>query len=130
MAEGILRWLGGNTVESYSAGTHPGCLHPFAVQVMQEIGLDISNQYSKSVAEVMHVPFDVVITVCDDAAEACPIFPGEVVRLHWSFPDPAAVTNDESKLVAFRTVRDGLIERFRTFLGAQQLAPCGNRKAL
>jgi arsenate reductase len=121
MAEGILRWLGGESVESYSAGTNPSRVNPFAVRVMQEIGVDISGQRSKSVTEFLGKPIDVVITVCDNAAENCPTFPGRVERIHWSFPDPAAVEGDDAKLVAFRQVRDGLIERFRVFLQEKNL---------
>ncbi len=128
MAEGILRWLGGGAVESYSAGTHPGRLHPFAVRVMREIGVDISGQHSKSVAEFVGRPIDVVITVCDDAAEECPTFPGNVERIHWSVPDPAAAEGDEAKLVTFRAVRDGLVERFRAFLSARGITPFNDDK--
>jgi arsenate reductase (thioredoxin) len=123
MAEGVLRWLGGDRVESFSAGTHPSRVNPFAVQVMREIGVDISGQYSKPVTEFIGKPFDAVITVCDRAAETCPAFPGKTERIHWSFPDPAAVEGDEAKLAAFRSVRDGLIERFRSFLDERGLNP-------
>jgi arsenate reductase (thioredoxin) len=122
MAEGVLRWLGGDAVESYSAGTHPSRVNPFAIRVMDEIGVDIRGQHSKSVTEFLGQPIDVVITVCDNAAENCPVFPGRVERLHWSFPDPAAAEGDEAKLVSFRQVRDGLIERFRAFLRERNLA--------
>jgi arsenate reductase len=88
---------------------------------MNEIGIDISGHHSRSVMEFISQPIDVVITVCDNAAETCPAFPGNVERLHWSFPDPAAVEGDEQKLAAFRAVRDGLIERFRTFLQERHL---------
>ena len=116
MAEGVLRWLSGGAVESYSAGTNPSRVNPFAIRVMGELGVDISGQHSKSVAEFIGRPIDVVITVCDNAAENCPVFPGKVERIHWSFPDPAAAEGDEAKPTAFRQVRDGLIERFKTFL--------------
>lgn len=123
MAEGVLRALGGERVESYSAGTHPSQVNPFAIRVMREIGVDIGAQHSKSVTEFIGKPLDVVITVCDNAAENCPVFPGEVERLHWSYPDPAAAEGDEAKLTAFRAVRDGLIDRFSTFLQARQITP-------
>ncbi|MCL5275027.1 MAG: arsenate reductase ArsC [Chloroflexi bacterium] len=118
MAEGVLRWLGDGRVESYSAGTHPSWVNPLAIRVMGEIGIDISAQRSKSVLEFLDKPIDVVITVCDSAAENCPVFPGRVERIHWSFPDPAAVEGDEARLQAFRAVRDGLIARYREFLRA------------
>jgi arsenate reductase len=123
MAEGVLRQLGGERVESYSAGISPSRVNPFAIRVMQEIGVDISGQTSKSVMGFIDKPIDVVITVCDHAAETCPAFPGSVERIHWSFPDPAAVEGDEAKLIAFRAVRDGLIERFRGFLQERHLVP-------
>ena len=126
MAEGILRSLAGDRVEAFSAGTHPSGVNPFAIRVMQEIGIDISGQYSKSVMEFIGKPLDVVITVCDNAAENCPVFPGPVERIHWSFPDPAAAEGDQAKLVAFRAVRDGLIERFRTFLRERNLVATDN----
>jgi arsenate reductase len=129
MAEGILRWLGGDRVESFSAGTNPSRVNPFAIRVMQEIGVDISGQHSKSVTAFLNQPIDVVITVCDDAAETCPAFPGKVERIHWSFPDPAAVAGDEAKLAAFRHVRDGLIARFRTFLRERDLLPASSTGA-
>ena len=123
MAEGVLRALGGAAVVSYSAGTHPSRVNPFAIRAMHEIGVDISAQYSKAVTEFLGKPIDVVITVCDNAAENCPVFPGSVERLHWSFPDPAAAEGDEAKLVAFRAVRDGLIDRFSGFLRLHHIEP-------
>src|SRR5689334_7622018 len=126
MAEGILRSLAGDQVEAFSAGTHPSLLNPFAIRVMQEIGIDVSGQYAKSVMEFIGKPLDVVITVCDNAAENCPVFPSPVEHIHWSFPDPAAAECDEAKLVAFRAVRDGLIEHFRTFLRERNLVVTGN----
>jgi arsenate reductase len=123
MAEGVLRVLGGDAVESYSAGTHPSRVNPFAIQAMQEIGVDISAQYSKSVQEFIGKPVDVVITVCDNAAENCPVFPGNVERLHWSLPDPAAAEDADAKLIAFRAVRDGLIDRYSQFLRERAIEP-------
>jgi arsenate reductase (thioredoxin) len=113
MAEAWLHYLGGSTYEAYSAGTHPTSVNPLAVQVMAECHLDISQARSKSVTEFLHQPFDYVITVCDRAAEECPIFPGKAQRLHWSFPDPAAETGSHAeRLQAFRNVRDGLYFQF------------------
>jgi arsenate reductase len=109
MAEGFLRYLGGSAFEAHSAGTEPGELHPLAVAVMAEEGIDISGQRAKSVDDFVQQQFDYVITVCDDAKEACPFFPNATNRLHWSFPDPSAAGGTrEERLAAFRQVRDGI----------------------
>ena len=113
MAEGWLRSMGGSAYAAFSAGTHPTVVNPLAIQAMAERHIDISQARSKSVTEFLDQPFDYVITVCDQAAEQCPIFPGKAERLHWSFPDPAAVTGDDAeRLQAFRDVRDGLYFQF------------------
>ena len=115
MAEGVLRRYGSDRYEVFSAGTKPLTVHPAAVQVMKEIGIDISNHRPKHVDEFKGQTFDFVITVCDNAKESCPHFPGHVKRLHWQFPDPPhgqAVT--ESVLTEFRKVRDMLHEKFKT----------------
>ena len=116
MAEGVLRHLAGDRVEAFSAGSKPSAVNPAAIRVMAEIGIDISAHRSKSLMEFIQQPFDFVITVCDNAAETCPVFPGRAQRIHWSFPDPAAVQDDEARLAAFRSVRDGLIEQFSQFI--------------
>jgi arsenate reductase len=117
MAEGWLRHLAGERFEVFSAGTAPSVVNPLAIQVMAEVGIDISRHRSKSVAEFLGQPFDFVITVCDQAAETCPIFPGPAQHIHWSFPDPAAVQGDEEqRLAAFRQVRDGIATRLRDWL--------------
>ena len=109
MAEGALRSLAGDRYEVFSAGIEAGTVRPEAVAVMREIGIDISGQRSKKVDELAGRPFDLVITTCDEAREACPMFPGAKRTLHWSFPDPAAAVGSESdRLAAFRRVRDGL----------------------
>ena len=119
MAEGLLRHEGGDRFEVHSAGTHPTGVKPLAVEAMREIGIDISSQRSKSVDEYRDHEFDYVITVCDNAAENCPVFPGKAQRLHWSFEDPAAAERtDEQKLEVFRRVRDLLHARFSTFAAA------------
>jgi len=117
MAEGLLRHLSQNRLEVRSAGTQPSTINPLAIEAMREIGLDISAQRSKSVTEFEGQRFDTVITVCDRAAEHCPVFPGAPERIHWSLPDPAAVngTHDE-KLAAFRNARDHLERKLRGFL--------------
>ena len=120
MAEGLLRHFSKGTIEVHSAGTHPSTVNPLAIQVMAEIGIDISHHRSKSVTECVGQPFDDVITVCDSAKESCPVFPGKPSRIHWSFPDPAAVQgSEEERLRAFRQVRIGLMNRLRLFVAAQ-----------
>jgi arsenate reductase len=117
MAEGLLRSLAGDRFEVSSAGTHPVGLNPYAVHVMKEIGIDISTQRSKSVQEFLDQSFDYVITVCDQAKEACPVFYRAQGRLHWSFRDPAAVQGvDEVKTEAFRQIRDQIAEAIRRFI--------------
>src|SRR5579883_657399 len=88
MAEGWLRHLAGDRFEAHSAGTEATQVHPLAIRVMAEVGIDISGQHSKTIEEYLGQPFDWVITVCDQAAEACPLFPGGGERLHWSLLDP------------------------------------------
>jgi arsenate reductase len=117
MAEGLLRQLAGERMDVFSAGSKPSTVNPLAIQVMAERGIDISHQRSKHLNEFLQQPFDEVITVCDQAAEVCPIFPGKAHRIHWSFPDPAAVTGSEAeRLQAFRQVRDSIEERLRAWL--------------
>lgn len=117
MAEGWLRHLAGDRFEVASAGTRPAGLHPDAVPVMREAGVDIAGHRSKSVSEFLQQPFEFVITVCDSAKEACPYFPGKVQRLHWSFPDPAASSGTyEERLAVFRQVRDQIANRIRDFI--------------
>jgi arsenate reductase len=118
MAEGLLRSLGGDKFEVVSAGTKPSAVRPEAIAVMSELGIDIANHRSKHIREFDGQHFDYVITVCDHANESCPIFPGETKRIHWSFPDPAAVQGSEAeRLAAFRGVRDALAASFRAFIG-------------
>ncbi|GAB4550791.1 MAG: arsenate reductase ArsC [Anaerolineae bacterium] len=116
MAEGLLRYLSNGSIEVFSAGISPKGVMPEAVQVMQERGIDISAQTSKSVDIYVGQPFDYVITVCDQASELCPLFPGKGERIHWSFPDPAEVEEETGRLHALRTVRDGLEACFRTWM--------------
>jgi arsenate reductase len=116
MAEGLLRHMGGTQFEVFSAGTKPVGVNALAIEAMREVGIDISKQRSKSVGEFARQEFAAVITVCDNAAEECPIFPGAPQRAHWSLPDPAAVSGTrEEKLGAFRKVRDELERRIRSF---------------
>jgi arsenate reductase len=107
MAEGWARRLWGDRIEVHSAGTQPSRVHPDAIAVMAEAGVDLSGHRSKHVEEVMHLPFDLVVTVCDNAKEQCPVFPGKVRRMHRSFKDPTnAVGTREEVLAEFRNVRD------------------------
>ena len=116
MAEGLLRYEGGDRFEVASAGVAPTRLRPEAIVVMKEIGIDISGHSSKLVAEFTNQKFDYVITVCDNANEQCPVFPGETRRIHWSFDDPAAARGgDEERLSVFRRVRDEIRHRLRLF---------------
>ena len=120
LAEGLLRHEGGDGFEVFSAGTRPTGLRPEAVEVMREIGVDISGHRSKSVDEFAGETFDYVITVCDNARESCPVFPAETERIHWSFDDPAAVRGDEeTRLATFRRVRDEIRARLREWLGRE-----------
>ncbi len=117
MAEGLLRRLAGAACDVHSAGTKPVGVNPLAVEAMREIGVDIGSHRSKSVAEFTGQRFDTVITVCDNAAEHCPIFPGAPQRIHWSLPDPAAVTGSrEEQLAAFRATRNSLDSLLHSFL--------------
>jgi arsenate reductase (thioredoxin) len=120
MAEGLLRHLAGSSVEAHSAGTEPAALNPLAIEAMREIGLDISGQRSKPVSEFEGQRFHAVITVCDKAAEHCPVFPGTPRRIHWNLPDPATATGTPAEqLAAFRSVRNTLERHFREFLAAE-----------
>jgi arsenate reductase len=117
MAEGLLRHLAGDEFESFSAGVAPTSVRPEAIEALAEIGIDLSNHRSKSVDEFLGQEFDLVITVCDNANEHCPVFPAETKRIHWSFEDPAAVEgNHDLRLAAFRKVRDQIAERLGQFV--------------
>src|SRR5438105_4388723 len=109
MAEGLLRHLGAEYIDVFSAGTHPSTVNPLAIQVMAERGIGIHSHYSKHVDTFAGQAFDDVMTVCDNAAQECPAFPGPTRRVHWGLPDPAAVAGTEAeRLQAFREVRDAL----------------------
>jgi arsenate reductase (thioredoxin) len=117
MAEGLLRDMAGTQFDVFSAGSKPSRVNPFAIQAMHQNGIDISGQRSKHLNEYIHQPFDYVITVCDEAAEVCPIFPGRAQRIHWSFPDPAAVIgSDQDKLAAFCQTRDAIETQLKLWL--------------
>ena len=112
MAEGLLRHLAGDRFEVMSAGTEATHVRPLAIRAMEEIGIEISSQESKTLGRYLGEPFDYVITVCDEANEACPFFPGAKNRLHWSLEDPSrAEGSEEERLGVFRRVRDEIGER-------------------
>jgi len=116
MAEGLLRTIAGGRFEAYSAGAEATEVRPLAIRAMAEVGIDISGQRSKTVQEFEGQAFDWVVTVCDDAKEACPYFPGDR-QLHWSFDDPSAAEGpEEERLEVFRRVRDEIALRIRSEL--------------
>jgi arsenate reductase len=117
MAEGLLRRAAGDLFEAHSAGTEATQVRPLAIKAMQELGIDISEQRSKSLDPYVKQEFDYVITVCDDANESCPIFPNATHRLHWSLPDPSKATGTEDEqLAVYRRVRDDLRLRIKSEL--------------
>jgi arsenate reductase len=118
MAEGILRYYGGSGVEVFSAGNQPSQVRAEAVQVMAEMGIDISQQYSKHLDEFTGQSFDYIITVCDQANEICPIFPGDPKRIHWSFPDPSAVEDPQERYQTYRQIAQELTRRINFLLTA------------
>jgi arsenate reductase (thioredoxin) len=119
IAEAWARHLKADVVEPYSAGTHARGLDPLAVKAMAEVGLDISGQASKALSDVSHIPFDYVVTVCSDAHESCPVFPGRTTVVHVGFDDPPRLAthaaSEEEALTHYRRVRDEIrafIEQF------------------
>jgi arsenate reductase len=119
MAEGLLRALAGDRFDVYSAGSKPSTVNPLAIAAMDERGIDIRSHRSKHLNEYLAQPFDYVITVCDNAAETCPLFPGPARRIHWSFPDPAAVEgSDAERLASFRQVRAAIETQLKSWLAA------------
>ncbi len=124
MAEGLLRHDAGEQFKVESAGTQPGVLRPEAIAVMRELGIDIHSQRSKHVDEFDGQRFDYVITVCDNAKESCPVFPGAVKRLHCGFedPPPASVGSDEERMTIFRRVRNQLRDYLREFAQTESSA--------
>ena len=122
LAEGILRAAAGDRFNVQSAGSKPaGYVHPLAIQVMKEIGLDISAHHSKHMNEFLPQPIETVITVCGNADQACPLFPGQLNRYHWGFDDPAhAAGTDEEKLAVFRRVRDEIKMVFEAYAAGRR----------
>lgn len=117
MAEGLLRHLAGDRFDVFSAGAQPSHVNPFAIKAMHARDIDISGHSSDHINQYINQSFDYVITVCDHAAETCPVFPGKAERIHWGFPDPAAVEGDDDAILAsFITVRDGLEQELKTWV--------------
>lgn len=117
MAEGWLRALAGDRYEVASAGTEATRVHPLAIRVMKEVGVDLGGHASKTLDRFRRTPWDFVITVCDAANERCPLFPGAGRRIHWSFDDPSgAVGSDLERLATFRRVRDEIRARLAAWL--------------
>ena len=117
LAEGILRAAAGDALRVASAGSKPaGYVHPLAIKVLAEIGIDISTHRSKHLSEFLSEKVETVITVCGNADQACPMFPGQVNRYHWGFDDPAHATGtEEEQLAVFRRVRDEIARTFRAY---------------
>jgi arsenate reductase len=117
MAEGLLKYLAGDRFEAMSAGTEATHVRPLAIRAMEDVGIDISGQESKTLDQYLQERLDYVITVCDDANEACPFFPGAQSRLHWSFEDPSkAEGSEDERLEVFRRVRNGIKDRVQAEL--------------
>jgi arsenate reductase len=117
MAEALLRTIAGNRFEAASAGTEASRVHPLAIQVMSEIGIDLAGHTSKALDALPGRDWDYVITVCDSASERCPVFPGATKRIHWSLDDPSQATgSDHERLNTFRRVRDDIAARLRSWL--------------
>lgn len=122
LAEGILRAAAGDILDVQSAGSKPaGYVHPLAIRVMAEIGIDISKHRSKHMDEFLKQKIETVITVCGNADQACPMFPGQLNRHHWGFDDPAhAEGNEEEKLKVFRRVRDEIKKVFEAYAAGRR----------
>jgi arsenate reductase len=120
MAEGLLRSMARSRFEVRSAGTKPSQVRPEAIEAMKEIGIDISAHRSKSLEEYLGQNFDYIITVCDNAAENCPVFPGAAERIHQSFedPPPPGVGTDEYRMSIFRRVRDAIRDWMKSFIAS------------
>ena len=118
MAEGILRTAAGGALDVHSAGSDPaGYVHPLAIRVLDEIGIDISSHRSKHLDEFLELDIETVITVCSNADKVCPVFPGQASKHHWPFDDPVKAEGEEvTKLQAFRRVRDEINEKFKGYV--------------
>ena len=122
MAEGLLRNMAGDLFEVFSAGSHPSRLHPASIIVMAELGIEISNHSADSIDEYLDKNIDIVISVCDNARQACPSFPEDIQQIHWSIDDPFHGWGSEpSDLLPYRETRDILKDRIESFIN-QELA--------
>ena len=120
MAEGLLRHMAGDKFEVYSAGSHPSRLHPASVAVMAEWGIDIAHHKSEPIDNYIDTGIDIAITVCDNAQQSCPTFPGNVKRIHWGLDDPYHGWGAEPEdLLPYREIRDELKDRIKVFLTEQ-----------
>ena len=121
MAEGILRSIAGDRFDVESAGTMATFVRPQAIAVMREVGIDLSNHRSKCLDEFLDQHFDYIITVCDNASQTCPVFPGNATRILWSFDDPAEAKGSEEEVIAvFRRVRDEIEVKLSDFVGGNR----------
>ncbi len=119
IAEHILRSLGGNNFEVFSAGTSPRGVHPLTIKVLEEMHIDASKAQSKSLDTFLDQQFNYIITVCDRARDSCPTFPGDTQRIHWGFDDPAAFEGDEAETIkTFRRIRTEIVSRIRPWIAA------------
>jgi arsenate reductase len=129
MAEGLMKSLGSEQWDVKSAGTFPSYVHPLAIRVMEELEIDISQQTSKSYDQFLEERFDYLITLCDEAARTCPVFPGEGERLHWPLDDPAtAIGTIDERLEVFRRVRDEIKTKVEEFLRSPPTPPSPSRE--
>lgn len=129
MAEAFLRRYGGGEIDAFSGGTRPWPIMPLTIRTLAEVNIDISSARSKSMNEFLGQSFDYVVTVCDDAREACPVFPGDGVKLHVPFDDPAAAPGDEAaQLPVYRRVRDEISAWARAFAEEILAAPPAARQ--
>lgn len=132
IAEGVLRHAAGDLLNVHSAGSQPtGYVHPVAIEVMEEIGIDISQHRSKHLNEFLNEKVQTVITVCGNADQACPMFPGQLTRYHWGFDDPAKTTGDEDVIRAsFRSIRDQIRLVFEAYAAGLAMQNTFTKKAL
>ena len=120
MAEGLLRYMAGDRFEVFSAGSQPSHLHPASIIVMAELGIDISNHSADSIDEYLDKDIDIVISVCDNARQVCPVFPGDVQQIHWSIDDPFHGWGAEpSDLIPYRETRETLKDHLESFINRE-----------